>query len=126
MSAYLDEIRDQLDPAHYSRSMTIVDMRAEDQPIVYATDAFMQLTGYARDEVIGRNCRFLQGPGTDPRAVAQIRAALANGSELDVELTNYRRDGTAFRNRLLLKPLRDAAGAVSHYAGLQHMFGEDA
>jgi phosphoserine phosphatase RsbU/P len=69
--------------------------------------------------VIGRNCRFLQGPLTDPDAVAAIRAALDRQRECVVEILNYRKDGTTFWNRLSITPVRDASGEVTHFIGIQ-------
>ena len=76
-------------------------------------------TGVAVEEVLGRNCRFLQGPGTDPVAVAEIRAAVAEHRECVVEILNHRKDGTTFWNRLSITPVRDDAGDVTHYIGVQ-------
>lgn len=99
--------------------VTIVDMAAPDQPLVYANEGFLRLSGYPRDEVAGRNCRFLQGDDRDQPARSQIREALERGRELSVVLRNYRRDGTMFWNELTLAPIRDGAGAVSHFVGIQ-------
>lgn len=82
----------------------IADPASPDLPVVYANEAFSRITGYSAAEVIGRNCRFLQGPETDAQTVAQIRVALAEGRGSEVELVNYRRDGRRFCNRLLLFP----------------------
>ncbi|MGM0986202.1 MAG: EAL domain-containing protein [Pseudomonadota bacterium] len=102
----------------------IADAGLPDLPIVYANDTFLQMTGYSREEVIGRNCRFLQGPGTDRTAVAQIRQKLASGSEVNVTLRNYRRDGSTFWNDLYIAPVRDDAGEVTHFVGIQHDISE--
>ncbi|MCA1598202.1 MAG: PAS domain-containing protein, partial [Chloroflexi bacterium] len=77
--------------------------------------AFSALTGYPASTVMGRNCRFLQGPDTDPMAVATLRRALAAGAGCTVTLRNYTRDGTSFWNEVTLAPLRDAAGQVIAY-----------
>lgn len=92
--------------------MVITDARHEDQPIVLANQAFLDLTGYAAGEVIGRNCRFLQGAGTSEAAIAKIRAAVAAGQECDVEILNYRKDGSAFWNQLHMSPVYDEAGQL--------------
>ncbi|WP_454762181.1 blue-light-activated histidine kinase [Caulobacter segnis] len=92
--------------------IVIADARAGDNPIVLANQAFLALTGYAADEVLGRNCRFLQGPETSAAAVAQIRLALAAQQERTVELLNYRKDGSTFWNRLLLSPVHDDQGEL--------------
>jgi PAS domain S-box-containing protein len=77
------------------------------------------MTGYPVAEVMGRNCRFLQGPDTDANAVAEIRSALAACRECVVEILNYRRDGTTFWNRLSITPVRDGSGEVTHFIGVQ-------
>ncbi len=99
--------------------MCITDPRLPDNPIVFANDAFTTLTGYQRDEAIGRNCRFLQGPDTDPAAVATLRAALAARTPLKIDIRNYRKDGTAFWNRLLIGPVFDGNGGLTYYFASQ-------
>jgi diguanylate cyclase (GGDEF)-like protein/PAS domain S-box-containing protein len=98
----------------------IVDMRADDRPVVYVNPAFEQMTGYAADEAIGRNCRFLQGPGCDEDALEKIREALRSEQPLQVVLKNYRKDRTPFWNELLLSPVRDANEILTHYVGIQN------
>jgi phosphoserine phosphatase RsbU/P len=102
-----------------AEGITIADARLPDRPLIYANEGFERVTGYAVAEVVGRNCRFLQGPGTDPAAVAEIRSALAGQRECVVEILNYRRDGTAFWNRLSITPVRNELGAVTHHIGIQ-------
>jgi phosphoserine phosphatase RsbU/P len=102
-----------------AEGITIADARLPDRPLIYANEGFERMTGYGVDEVIGRNCRFLQGPRTDPRAVAEIRDALTATRECIVEILNYRKDGTTFWNRLSITPVRDGAGEVTHYIGIQ-------
>jgi sigma-B regulation protein RsbU (phosphoserine phosphatase) len=102
-----------------AEGITISDPRQPDNPIIYANAGFERLTGYATSEVVGRNCRFLQGPGSDPDAVREIREAIQEGRPCTVELLNYRKEGTPFWNRLAITPLRDAAGRVTHFAGIQ-------
>ena len=97
----------------------LTDPRLEDNPIVYANAAFYELTGYARDEVLGRNCRFLQGEGTDPERVAALRRAVAEERPIAVELLNRRRDGTPFSNEVHIAPVRDARGEVVRFVGVQ-------
>ena len=99
--------------------ITIADARLPDNPLIYANAGFERLTGYSAAEVVGRNCRFLQGPGTDPQAVAILRTAIQNRRAVTVTLLNYRRDGTPFWNRLSITPVRNAAGAVTHFIGVQ-------
>ncbi|MGG5817553.1 ATP-binding protein [Falsiroseomonas sp. HW251] len=100
--------------------VVISDPNQPDCPIVFANPAFHRITGYPPEEVIGRNCRFLQGSGTDPAAVQGIREALAAGGAVDVRLVNYRRDGRRFVNELHISPVRDAAGRLVYFMGIQH------
>jgi len=102
-----------------AEGITIADARLPDRPLIYANEGFERMTGYPVAEVMGRNCRFLQGPGTDAAAVEEIRAALAECRECIVEILNYRKDGTTFWNRLSITPLRDLSGAVTHFIGIQ-------
>jgi PAS domain S-box-containing protein len=99
--------------------MVITDARQPDYPIVLANDAFLNLTGYSASEVLGRNCRFLQGDGTSPAAVAEIRSGLKADRDVSVELLNYRKDGTPFWNRLHLTPVHDDAGQLIYHFGSQ-------
>ena len=101
-------------------AVTLSDPRLPDQPLIYVNAAFTAITGYTAQEVVGRNCRFLQGPQTDRAVVAQIRAAIAAGESLSVELLNYRKDGTPFWNEVALSPVRTAGGEVHTFIGLQH------
>ena len=109
---------------HRSPIATILtDHRLEDNPIVEANDAFVDLTGYSREEIIGRNCRFLAGRGTEAEAQSALRQAIKDGKTALVEITNYRKDGTAFRNAVMLAPIRDEDGAVSMFIGSQMDLG---
>ncbi len=102
-----------------SEGVLLTDPHRADDPIIYVNPAFEQMTGFTADEVLGRNCRFLQGPGTDPEAVSGIRAALAAERAITVELLNYRKDGTPFWNRLSISPVQDVSGTLSHFVGVQ-------
>ena len=99
--------------------MIITDPRQPDNPMVFANDAFCRLTGYERHEILGRNCRFLQGPETDRDAVARVRGAVRAATSIEIDLRNHRKDGTPFWNRLLLAPVRDAAGALAYFFASQ-------
>ncbi|WP_270936865.1 ATP-binding protein [Falsiroseomonas oryzae] len=100
--------------------VVISDPNLPDCPIVFANPAFYRITGYPRAEVIGRNCRFLQGPGTDPTTVLAIRQAIAEARPVDVRLVNYRRDGKRFVNELHISPVHDATGRLLYFMGIQH------
>jgi PAS domain S-box-containing protein len=99
--------------------IVISDAHQPDHPILFCSPGFERMTGYARGEVLGRNCRFLQGKDTDPAALAEIRSAIRDARTCDVELLNYRKDGTPFWNRLLTAPVRDEAGRLTHFVGVQ-------
>src|ERR1041384_7540598 len=79
---------------------TLSDPRLPDNPLVYVNQSFLSITGYTADEVLGRNCRFLQGSGTDPGPIDKLRRAIADGRSATVELRNYRKDGTPFWNEV--------------------------
>ena len=100
-------------------SFTISDPRLPDNPLVFVNPAFERTTGYRRDEVQGLNCRFLQGPDTDPAAVQAVRDALASREHRTITLLNYRKDGSAFWNELAVSPVFDAAGELTHFVGIQ-------
>jgi PAS domain S-box-containing protein len=104
--------------ASVSVGILITDPHQPDNPIIYVNPAFERLTGYDAAEALGRNCRFLQGSGTDPSAVAEIRQALKEERGLRTELLNYRKDGCTFWNELTVSPLRDVKGRVTHYVGI--------
>lgn len=99
--------------------ITITDPALPDNPLIYVNRGFERLTGYSASEVIGTNCRFLQGPETDPAAAEEIRRAIREQRQCTVEILNYRKDGTTFWNRLSITPVRDESGRVTHYIGIQ-------
>ncbi len=99
--------------------LVITDRNGPDHPIVFTNPAFEQLTGYAPFEVLGRNCRLLQGPDTDPATVAAIRAAVGRGQAITVEILNYRKDGQPIWLELRLSPVRGLDGVIGHYVGIQ-------
>eukprot|EP00521_Asterionellopsis_glacialis_P006394 CAMPEP_0195284834 /NCGR_PEP_ID=MMETSP0707-20130614/2894_1 /TAXON_ID=33640 /ORGANISM="Asterionellopsis glacialis, Strain CCMP134" /LENGTH=492 /DNA_ID=CAMNT_0040344235 /DNA_START=924 /DNA_END=2402 /DNA_ORIENTATION=- len=101
------------------QNFVLSDPRLPDNPIVYASEGFYELTGYSREQVLGRNCRFLQGPGTDQRSVDIIRTAIANGSDATVCLLNYKADGTPFWNQFFVAALRDSDNCIVNYVGVQ-------
>jgi two-component system cell cycle sensor histidine kinase/response regulator CckA len=102
-----------------SQGVLITDPRRPENPIVFVSPSFESLTGYSAGEVLGRNCRFLQGPETDAGVVTEMREAIREGRSCTVELLNYRKDGTTFWNALSISPIRGADGAVTHFVGIQ-------
>ena len=99
--------------------MVITDPRQSENPIVLANRSFLKLTGYSAEEVIGRNCRFLQGEGTSAAVVAELRAAIAAERDVDIEILNYRKDGSAFWNQLGVSPIHDDQGNLVYYFASQ-------
>ncbi len=98
----------------------ITDVQSPDNPIVYVNPTFTAQTGYALDEVVGKNCRFLQGKGCDPNELKKIRTALKEGTSTIALLSNYRKDGSQFWNELHISPIRDEEGTVTHFVGVQY------
>ena len=96
-------------------AMIVTDPRKTDNPIVFVNDAFCHLTGYAREEVLGRNCRFLQGPDTDPASIRRIRDAVTAAEPIEIDIRNYCRNGDGFWNRLLIAPIRDTDGVLEYF-----------
>ena len=97
----------------------LADRTQPDCPLVFANSAFLELTGYAIHEVIGRNCRFLQGPDTDPHAVAEIRAAIEEPRAIAIDLLNYRKNGSSFWNAMHIAPVFDGDGAPRYVFATQ-------
>ena len=102
----------------------IVDAQADDQPIIYVNPAFERITGYRKEEALGRNCRFLQGDDLRQPGIAEIRRSLAARHEVHVVLRNYRKDGSAFWNDLYIAPVPDEHGTVTHFIGVQNDISE--
>lgn len=97
----------------------VTDFQSPDNPIIGVNDEFCKLTGYSVAEIIGRNCRFLGGPGTEAGPKSILREAVAEGRPALTELTNYKKDGTAFCNAVMIAPVRDSSGRVTHFLGSQ-------
>lgn len=97
------------------QAFVLTDPRLPDNPIVYASRPFLALTGYSREQVLGRNCRILQGIDTDPAAVEEIRQAVASGKDGAACLLNYKADGTPFWNQFFVAPLRDKHHRIVNY-----------
>lgn len=104
--------------------IVIADATADDMPITYANPGFLSLTGYTSEEVIGQNCRFLQGNLTDSKTTEMIRQAISDGEPCEVTLLNYRKDGSTFWNDLHLTPVFDSNGALKNFVGVQHDISE--
>jgi len=100
-------------------SFSISDPNELDSPLVWVNPAFERVTGYSAAEVVGLNCRLLQGPGTDRATVERIAAALRDGGPVDETVLNYRKDGTAFWNQVVISPVHDAGGRLTHHVGIQ-------
>ena len=111
LSAILDEC---------VNGVTLADPDLEDAPLVYANKAFERLTGYSQEEIIGHNCRFLQGEDRDQPGRYQIREAMENHEAIEVTLRNYKKDGTLFFNRLKITPLFDRKKRVIYFLGVQY------
>ncbi|WP_096608360.1 EAL domain-containing protein [Calothrix sp. NIES-2100] len=102
-----------------SNGIILTDAKQPDNPIIYVNPAFEAITGYAASEVIGRNCRFLQGSDRDQPALNELRTAIQEQRECHVILRNYRQDGTAFWHELYIAPVFDALGNLTHFIGVQ-------
>ncbi|CAD5176358.1 unnamed protein product [Musa acuminata subsp. malaccensis] len=101
------------------KNFVITDPRLPDNPIIFASDSFLELTEYSREEILGRNCRFLQGPETDPTTVRKIRDAIDNQRDVTVQLINYTKSGKKFWNLFHLQPMRDQKAEVQYFIGVQ-------
>nr|AML79333.1 putative LOV domain-containing protein [Mapania palustris] len=101
------------------KNFVITDPRLPDNPIIFASDSFLELTEYTREEILGRNCRFLQGPETDQGTVAKIRDAIREQRQITVQLINYTKSGKKFWNLFHLQPMRDQKGELQYFIGVQ-------
>lgn len=100
-------------------TFVVADATLPDCPLVYASEGFLQLTGYTAEEVLGHNCRFLQGEGTDPKEVTKLRESVKRGKHVSVRILNYRKDGTPFWNLLTMTPIFGPDGRVAKIVGVQ-------
>jgi len=105
--------------------IVMTDPMRTDRPIVYVNEGFERITGYDREEILGRNCRFLQGDETEEEPVRELRRAVEEERATTVELRNYRKDGTMFWNRVLISPMRDEEGNVTRFVGFQQDVTEE-
>lgn len=103
-----------------NNGITLADPDQDDMPIVYANRSFETMTGYTQAEIIGRNCRFLQGPDREQEARFSLRRAIDARQAIDVDIRNYRKNGEMFHNHLALTPLFDHEGRLLYYLGVQY------
>ncbi len=112
--------------ANSTLAFIVCDPKLDDNPIVMCNDAFLELTGYDKDEIIGHNCRFLRGKDTEPKQTQKIVKALSKHKPVLAQLTNYKRDGTPFFNAVMIAPMFDEVGKIAYYLGSQMEITEDA
>nr|AML78225.1 putative LOV domain-containing protein [Pellia sp. BC-2016] len=105
--------------ASFQQTFVVSDATRPDYPILYASAGFFEMTGYSPKEVIGRNCRFLQGPETDQEDIQRIRNALKDGKTFCGRILNYRKNGNPFWNLLTIAPIKDDNGKILKYIGMQ-------
>lgn len=99
--------------------VVIAEAGEHDNPIVYTNPAFREITGYTEEEIVGRDCRFLQGEQMDRNLTDQIRKAIDQGKPIRVTLRNFRKDGRLFWNELSISPITNSAGKLTHFVGIQ-------
>jgi PAS domain S-box-containing protein len=110
-------LNDKIDPSKHS--LTLADFRRPDMPLIYVNQGFERMTGYTRQEAIGRNCRFLQGASTDSGAVVRMKRALVDEETVIFDLINYWKDRSQFWNRISLRPVVNGRGKATHFVGIQ-------
>ncbi|XP_020881306.1 protein TWIN LOV 1 isoform X4 [Arabidopsis lyrata subsp. lyrata] len=101
------------------QSFVLTNPCLPDMPIIYASDAFLTLTGYKRQEVLGQNCRFLSGVDTDSSVLYEIKECILKGQSCTVQILNYRKDKSSFWNLLHISPVRNASGKTAYFVGVQ-------
>jgi PAS domain S-box-containing protein len=116
--AQLDLLQRQV--AAINSGVVITDPSLQDNPIIFANSAFEEMSGYVRSEIVGRNCRFLQGIDRDQIAVRDMRDAIGRNESFYAVLRNYRKDGSLFLNELYISPVFDAEGKLTNYIGVQN------
>lgn len=109
-----------LEPDETEMSVVFSDPNLPDNPMIFVSDEFHSQTGYSPEEALGRNCRFLQGADTNPDAIVAIRHALRAQTRFTIDILNYRKDGSAFVNRLRIRPIYDPQGRLLFFAGAQN------
>ncbi|WP_323370131.1 PAS domain S-box protein [Xanthomarina sp. F2636L] len=105
---------------HASNGIVITDALQKDHPIIYANEAFEKITGYSQEDILYKNCRFLQADDTDQKSINKIKNAISKGQMCHVILRNYRKDGTMFWNELSITPIKDNLGIITHFVGIQN------
>lgn len=115
-----DELRSLLEEDETEMSVVFSDPSLRDNPMIYVSDEFETQTGYSPEEAVGKNCRFLQGPETNPHAIEAIRQGLKAETRFTIDILNYRKDGSAFVNRLRIRPIYDPGGRLMFFAGAQN------
>lgn len=106
-------------PGHEEICYCVCDPDLADLPIIFASDGFCNFTGYSKEEIEGQNCRFLQGAETKKEDIDRIRTAIKEEHETNVNLLNYRKDGTTFANEFFIAPLRDSSNKIMYFIGVQ-------
>ena len=119
---YLDEkiVLQLLKRSEINHSIVISDPSVKDCPMVYVSKEFCEHTGYKMKEVLGKNCRFLQGPETDPNDIDQIRLAIRCKKKITIDILNYKKNGEKFWNRLRIMPIFDEKKELIYFAGEQN------
>jgi PAS domain S-box-containing protein len=115
-----DHLRSLLENDEREMSVVFSDPNASDNPMIFVSAEFETQTGYSVEEALGRNCRFLQGPETNPHAIEAIRQGLKAQTRFTIDILNYRKDGTPFTNRLRIRPIYDGDGRLIFFAGAQN------
>jgi PAS domain S-box-containing protein len=121
-STGLDEkyLRSLLENDEVEMSVVFSNPHIPDNPMIFVSDEFETQTGYSPAEAVGQNCRFLQGPATNPHAVEAIRQGLKAETRFTIDILNYRKDGELFLNRLRIRPIYDGDGSLMFFAGAQN------
>ncbi|WP_415719851.1 PAS domain-containing protein [Roseibium alexandrii] len=115
-----DQLRSLLETEEQDMSVVFSDPNVPDNPMIFVSDEFERQTGYTSAEAVGRNCRFLQGPETNPFAIEAIRQGLKAQTRFTIDILNYRKDGMPFMNRLRIRPIFDGDGRLIFFAGAQN------